>query len=70
MWQPPLKKPLRQRIRDAGGFYLWANTTLIRIAGQAQIGVGTQPRCRSCGALKQEHVLVHDGLACPDSTLV
>ncbi|WP_119696618.1 hypothetical protein [Microbacterium halotolerans] len=68
MWQPPLKKPLRQRIRDAGGFYLWVNAALIRAAGPPQIGVGTQPRCRSCGALKYEHVLVDDGLGCPDST--
>jgi hypothetical protein len=25
------RKPLRQRIREAGGLYLWFNSTLIRL---------------------------------------
>lgn len=31
------KRPLRERVRDAGGWYAWFNTTLIRVAGPAQV---------------------------------
>lgn len=31
------KRPLRERVRDAGGWYTWFNTNLIRVAGPAQV---------------------------------
>jgi len=27
------KRPLRERVREAGGWYTWFNTNLIRVAG-------------------------------------
>lgn len=31
------KRPLRERVREAGGWYTWFNTNLIRVAGPAQV---------------------------------
>lgn len=32
------RPPLRTRIRNAGGFYAWFNSRLIRFAGPASVG--------------------------------
>ena len=32
------RTPLRVRVREAGGWYAWANATLIRAAGPAAVG--------------------------------
>lgn len=32
------RMPLRQRVREAGGWYAWANANLIRLAGPAAVG--------------------------------
>ncbi|MDE0546796.1 hypothetical protein [Microbacterium sp. C7(2022)] len=34
----PTRLPLRQRIKAAGGWYAWANASLIRVAGPASVG--------------------------------
>lgn len=31
------KPPLRERVRAAGGWYMWFNTNLIRVAGPPQV---------------------------------
>lgn len=67
MWSPPPRRPLRQQVREAGGFYHWFNATLIRIAGPPQVGARPQPQCANCGAKKQDHVLIEEGLSCPGS---
>ncbi|WP_173024206.1 hypothetical protein [Microbacterium oryzae] len=59
------RKPLRTRIREAGGFYQWFNTTLIGLAGPAQVGEGRGTPCHRCGAFKAEHRLVEGELHCP-----
>ncbi|WP_156759600.1 hypothetical protein [Microbacterium karelineae] len=63
-------KKLRERIREAGGFYEWANETLIRIAGPAQVGPygpSPTPKCEHCGKRREEHVAAPDGsLRCPE----
>lgn len=64
------KKSLRDRIREAGGLYLFINSRLIKFAGPAQVGGG--PRvlpvhpCGHCGRPKDEHIERADGsLRCP-----
>ncbi|MGA7148918.1 MAG: hypothetical protein WBX17_10570 [Microbacterium sp.] len=32
------RRPLRVRVREAGGWYTWFNTRLIRLAGPAAVG--------------------------------
>lgn len=32
------RRPLRERVRDAGGWYAWINARLIRAAGPAAVG--------------------------------
>lgn len=32
------RRPLRSRVRDAGGWYAWINASFIRIAGPAAVG--------------------------------
>ncbi|GAA3660067.1 hypothetical protein [Microbacterium marinilacus] len=65
------KAPLRTRIREAGGLYLWFNSALIRLAGPPHVSPNL-PRnrdadpCGHCGARKDEHRAQADGsLACP-----
>ena len=36
------RRPLRERVRDAGGWYAWFNTKLIRMAGPAAVGPYSQ----------------------------
>lgn len=61
------RKPLRQQIREAGGLYLWFNSTLIRLAGPAQLGEGKGTPCQRCGAYKSEHRMVDGALHCPET---
>lgn len=62
-------KPLRVRIREAGGLYHWANARLIRYAGPASVGrmdEHTPPPCAGCGYAKSAHSASADGsLRCP-----
>ncbi|HLT67699.1 MAG TPA: hypothetical protein VKZ73_07485 [Microbacterium sp.] len=66
------KKPLRERIREAGGLYLYINTRLIKYAGPASrgpYGPRIEPPCGHCGRPKEAHVEGPDGaLRCPDGT--
>lgn len=63
------KRTLREQIREAGGFYNWANTTLIRFAGPPSVGKLTDytpPPCDRCHRQKSEHIENPDGsLSCP-----
>lgn len=62
------KRTLRDRIREAGGFYHWVNSRLIRYAGPAQIGPygpSEGPPCGHCGQPKSEHVEEAGALTCP-----
>ena len=65
------KTSLRTRIRDAGGLYLWLNTTLIRLAGPPHVSPNL-PRnrdadlCTHCGHRRDAHTEAPDGaLHCP-----
>ncbi|WP_221584211.1 hypothetical protein [Microbacterium sp. G2-8] len=64
------KRPLRERIRDGGGFYRWFNERLVRYGGPAQVGPygdAEPPPCESCGRPKSEHITSARGdLRCPD----
>ncbi|GGO61362.1 hypothetical protein GCM10010910_08990 [Microbacterium nanhaiense] len=64
------KKPLRERIREAGGLYLYINTRLIKYAGPAArgpYGPRAEPPCGHCGRPKDEHIPGPDGgLRCPE----
>lgn len=63
------KKPLRERIREAGGLYLYINTRLIKYAGPASrgpYGPGEELPCGHCGCPKGKHTVGEDGaLLCP-----
>ncbi|GAA5152031.1 hypothetical protein GCM10025768_19390 [Microbacterium pseudoresistens] len=71
---------LSDRIREAGGFYAWFNSTLIRVAGPASVGPyettpppseaeRAQRACPLCGAPMSEHEIDRTGpkplLHCP-----
>ncbi|MDT0157493.1 hypothetical protein Q9R19_07655 [Microbacterium sp. ARD32] len=64
--------PLRTRIREAGGFYAWFNTNLIRFAGPASVGPyeATPPpsaaeraerACPLCGQAMNLHIIDRSG---------
>lgn len=63
------KKPLRERIADAGGLYLWVNKTIIRLAGPAAVGpydtepepIRTERPCPLCGAPVSQHTFDRSG---------
>lgn len=63
------KKPLRVRVREAGGLYAWFNTNLIRFAGPPTVGpYETEPpaapaakACPLCGVPMQEHTFDRSG---------
>lgn len=72
MAKNPERAPLRDRIREAGGFYAWANTNLIRFAGPASVGPyeKTPPptpaqraerACPLCGAPMTAHEIDRSG---------
>jgi hypothetical protein len=63
------KPSLRQRMRDAGGWYAWVNAKLIRAAGPAAVGpyettpepVRTERPCPLCGAAMSLHTFDRSG---------
>ena len=66
------RRPLRERVREAGGWYAWFNTTLIRMAGPAAVGpYETTPPptdaeraergCPLCGAPIAQHTFDRSG---------
>ena len=66
------RRPLRERVCDAGGWYAWFNTKLIRMAGPAAVGpYETTPPptaseraergCPLCGAPISQHTFDRTG---------
>jgi hypothetical protein len=63
------RPPLRTRVRDAGGWYSWVNSRLIRLAGPASVGpyettpepVRTERPCPLCGAPMSSHTFDRSG---------
>jgi len=62
-------KPLRDRVREAGGWYAYLNSRLIRIAGPASVGpYETEPEperteraCPLCRAPMSQHTFDRSG---------
>ncbi|MCX6501132.1 MAG: hypothetical protein NT132_01750 [Microbacterium sp.] len=62
-------RPLRQRVREAGGWYAWFNSNLIRVAGPASVGPyettpepsRTERPCPLCGRPMSEHTFDRTG---------
>jgi len=71
------RRPLRERVREAGGWYAYLNTRLIRIAGPASVGpydtepepVRTERACPLCGHPMSQHTFDRSGpkplMRCP-----
>lgn len=74
------RRPLRARVREAGGWYAWVNAKLIRAAGPAAVGpYETTPpptaaeraerACPLCGAPVAQHTFDRSGpkplMRCP-----
>lgn len=65
----PDRPPLRQRVRDAGGWYTYLNTRLIRLAGPASVGpydsepepVRAERACPLCDRAMSEHTFDRSG---------
>ena len=65
----PEQRPLRERVRDAGGWYSYLNARLIRFAGPASVGpyetdaepVRTDRACPLCGHAMSEHEFDRSG---------
>ncbi len=68
----PGRRPLRERVREAGGWYAFLNTNLIRVAGPAAVGpYETTPppsqaeraerACPLCGAPISQHTFDRSG---------
>ncbi|KRA23136.1 type IV secretion protein Rhs [Microbacterium sp. Root61] len=63
------REPLRKRVRDAGGWYPWINTRIVRLAGPAAVGpydttpepVRTERPCPLCGAPMSQHTFDRSG---------
>lgn len=66
------RMPLRQRVREAGGWYAWANANLIRVAGPASVGPyestpapssaeRAERSCPLCGNPMSEHTFDRSG---------
>lgn len=66
------RRSLRERVREAGGWYAWFNTKLIRMAGPAAVGpYETTPpptaaerserACPLCGAPISQHAFDRTG---------
>lgn len=74
---PAAKKPLRQRIREAGGFYEWWNKGLVKYGGPASVGpYDTEPEperierpCPLCRKPMSQHTFDRSGpkplMRCP-----
>lgn len=71
------KPPLRERVREAGGWYAYWNSRLIRFAGPASVGpydtepepVRTERACPLCGHPMSAHTFDRSGpkplMRCP-----
>ena len=65
----PDRPPLRQRVRDAGGWYTYLNRRLIRLAGPASVGpYESEPEparadraCPLCGHAMSQHTFDRSG---------
>ncbi|MCT9001163.1 hypothetical protein [Microbacterium memoriense] len=65
----PIRRPLRERVRAAGGWYAYLNSNLIRVAGPASVGpydtdpepVRTERACPLCGHAMSEHTFDRSG---------
>jgi len=68
----PGRRPLRERVREAGGWYSYLNSNLIRVAGPAAVGpYETTPppsaseraerACPLCGAPIAQHTFDRSG---------
>lgn len=63
------RPPLRERVREAGGWYAYLNSRLIRVAGPASVGpydtdpepVRTERACPLCGHPMSEHTFDRSG---------
>jgi len=63
------RRPLRERVREAGGWYAWFNSSLIRVAGPASVGpYETEPEpnrverpCPLCGEPMSAHTFDRSG---------
>jgi len=63
------RTPLRERVREAGGWYTYLNTRLIRFAGPASVGpydvepepTRTERACPLCGAPMSAHTFDRSG---------
>ncbi|NII70803.1 hypothetical protein FHS08_002673 [Microbacterium ulmi] len=63
------RRPLRERVREAGGWYAWLNARLIKLAGPASVGpYETTPEpsradrpCPLCGAAMSQHTFDRSG---------
>lgn len=61
--------PLRERVREAGGWYAYLNSRLIRLAGPASVGpydtepepVRTERACPLCGEAMSTHTFDRSG---------
>ncbi|MDQ7877980.1 hypothetical protein Q9R08_08360 [Microbacterium sp. QXD-8] len=69
---PAARRPLRERVREAGGWYAYLNANLIRVAGPAAVGpYETAPpptaaeraerACPLCGAPISQHTFDRSG---------
>ena len=68
---------LRERVREAGGWYAWLNSRLVQLAGPASVGpydtepepVRTERACPLCGAAMSGHTFDRTGpkplMTCP-----
>jgi hypothetical protein len=62
-------RPLRERVREAGGWYQYLNSRLIRLAGPASVGpyettpepVRTERACPLCGSPMSAHTFDRSG---------
>lgn len=73
----PERPPLRERVREAGGWYAYWNSRLIRFAGPASVGpydtepepVRTERACPLCGQPMSTHTFDRSGtkplMTCP-----
>ncbi|MBT8797102.1 hypothetical protein [Microbacterium flavum] len=71
------RPPLRDRVREAGGWYSYLNRQLIRVAGPASVGpyedeppaAPAERSCPLCGAAMSRHEVDRSGpkplLHCP-----
>ena len=65
----PVRRPRRERVRAAGGWYAYLNSNLIRVAGPASVGpydtdpepVRTERACPLCGHAMSEHTFDRSG---------